>query len=92
MTLDDATAVIGKISYKPGWTFTPTSTANGLILVITPPDGSAERVPLPRMSLPSLTTRQLAVWVLSGVRDLEVRRAEKAFTYAGQGLDEIEGP
>ncbi len=92
MTLDDATAAISRISYKPGWTFAVARTAAGPHLVVGQPDGATDRVPLPLMSVRTMTVRRLATWVFDWLRGMEERRAEQAFRYDGQALGEVDGP
>ena len=92
MTIDTATTVIAEIAYKPGWSFTVTPTAAGSMLVIGHPDGDPEWIPMPLLSVRTMTTRRLVGWVADWVRDIELRSVDRCFRYAGKALDEIPGP
>jgi len=86
MTLDDATTVIARIAYRPGWTFTVTPRATGPHLEIIHPYGT-ELDPLPLLS--AQNTRSLVLWVFNWVRDIEARHVDKEFAYAGQRIGKL---
>jgi len=97
MTIDTATATIAEITYKPGWSFTVARINTDPHLVIGYPSTSpgrytSEWLPMPLLSVRSMTTRRPVQWVFDWVRDIEARSADAAFRYAGQTVDEIEGP